>query len=435
MAKGVEDTALYRYTAPGGAQRGGLRPGPLGRLAGRGPRRATPPARERFPRGLLATQTHDTKRSGDVRARIGALSGIPGDWRERVLRWRDLNAPLRARRRAPTPARSTSSTRPSSAPGRSSASASQDYMVKAMREAKVNDRLGRSRRAPRAGGAALLRRALRVRASSSPTSRRFVAETRPARRGGGPRPDAPQAHRPRRPGHLPGRRAVVPVAGGPRQPPPGGLGPSPARSLDGLLAGGRADARDREAVPDPPRARRCAPGAPRRSRAPTARSSAGEARLRLRPRRRGDRGDAHPRRAATASASRVPEDLRGALARRPAATEVELGAEARLGDLAGALPGGPARARLEPQPRSAAVRVAGRRSAPDRPVSRRRIRALALRTPAWAMRWLILSWSVQRVTLPGSGGFGGAGWWWCWRAARRRGPWRGSGGGRRACPG
>ena len=37
--------------------------------------RATPRAARRFPRGLLATQTHDTKRSGDVRARIGALAG------------------------------------------------------------------------------------------------------------------------------------------------------------------------------------------------------------------------------------------------------------------------------------------------------------------------------------------------------------------------
>ncbi len=33
------------------------------------------------------------------------------------------------------------------------------------------------------------------------------------------------------------------------------------------------------------------------------------------------------------------------------------------------------------------------------------MRALALRTPAWAMRWLIRSWAVLRVTLPGSGGF------------------------------
>ena len=35
---------------------------------------------ERFPHNLLVTQTHDTKRSGDVRARIGALSSMPDEW-------------------------------------------------------------------------------------------------------------------------------------------------------------------------------------------------------------------------------------------------------------------------------------------------------------------------------------------------------------------
>jgi (1->4)-alpha-D-glucan 1-alpha-D-glucosylmutase len=49
----------------------------------------------RFPRNLLVTQTHDTKRGGDVRARIGALSVMPEAWREHVLRWREINAPLR----------------------------------------------------------------------------------------------------------------------------------------------------------------------------------------------------------------------------------------------------------------------------------------------------------------------------------------------------
>ena len=45
------------------------------RASGSRSRGSTPrAARERFPRGLLVTQTHDTKRSGDVRARIGALS-------------------------------------------------------------------------------------------------------------------------------------------------------------------------------------------------------------------------------------------------------------------------------------------------------------------------------------------------------------------------
>jgi (1->4)-alpha-D-glucan 1-alpha-D-glucosylmutase len=39
---------------------------------------------------LLASQTHDTKRAGDVRARIGALAGLHEDWAARVRRWRDL---------------------------------------------------------------------------------------------------------------------------------------------------------------------------------------------------------------------------------------------------------------------------------------------------------------------------------------------------------
>jgi (1->4)-alpha-D-glucan 1-alpha-D-glucosylmutase len=93
MAKGLEDTALYRY----------LRLTALNEVGGDPGRWGVPPAEVharnaeragRFPCGLLATQTHDTKRSGDVRARIGALSGMAEAWRERVLRWRAMNAPL-----------------------------------------------------------------------------------------------------------------------------------------------------------------------------------------------------------------------------------------------------------------------------------------------------------------------------------------------------
>jgi (1->4)-alpha-D-glucan 1-alpha-D-glucosylmutase len=40
------------------------------------------------------TQTHDTKRAGDVRARIGALSTMPRAWAERVQRWLDLTESL-----------------------------------------------------------------------------------------------------------------------------------------------------------------------------------------------------------------------------------------------------------------------------------------------------------------------------------------------------
>jgi (1->4)-alpha-D-glucan 1-alpha-D-glucosylmutase len=95
MAKGVEDTALYRYLRLTALNEVGSDPGRWGASPAEVHERNAARGR-RFPRGLLATQTHDTKRSGDVRARIGALSWIPEAWRERALRWRGMNAPLRA---------------------------------------------------------------------------------------------------------------------------------------------------------------------------------------------------------------------------------------------------------------------------------------------------------------------------------------------------
>jgi (1->4)-alpha-D-glucan 1-alpha-D-glucosylmutase len=92
MAKGVEDTAFYRY----------FRLTCLNEVGGN-PARFTLPVAEfhrgnteraaRFPLHLLATQTHDTKRSGDVRARIGVLSELHEEWAERVRRWRALDDP------------------------------------------------------------------------------------------------------------------------------------------------------------------------------------------------------------------------------------------------------------------------------------------------------------------------------------------------------
>jgi (1->4)-alpha-D-glucan 1-alpha-D-glucosylmutase len=95
MAKGVEDTAFYRYVrllalndVGGDPSRWSI--GVDAFHAGN-ERRA-----ERFPHHLLASQTHDTKRSGDVRARLGALAGLADEWVAAVREWRELNAPLRA---------------------------------------------------------------------------------------------------------------------------------------------------------------------------------------------------------------------------------------------------------------------------------------------------------------------------------------------------
>jgi (1->4)-alpha-D-glucan 1-alpha-D-glucosylmutase len=87
MAKGVEDTAFYRYArllalcdVGGDPSRWSIDVATF--HAGNAERA------ERFPRHLLASTTHDTKRSGDVRARLVALAGMAEEWAAAVRRWR-----------------------------------------------------------------------------------------------------------------------------------------------------------------------------------------------------------------------------------------------------------------------------------------------------------------------------------------------------------
>ena len=75
MAKGVEDTAFYRYVRLLALNEVGGDPGRFGLSVDGVPPRERRSAPARFPRTLLAGTTHDTKRSADVRARIGALAG------------------------------------------------------------------------------------------------------------------------------------------------------------------------------------------------------------------------------------------------------------------------------------------------------------------------------------------------------------------------
>ncbi len=91
-AKGVEDTALYLYVpvmsrAEVGAEPNQPLAGAVARLHCSNAHRA-----ERWPMSLLATNTHDTKRSADVRARLDALTELEHDWERAVRRWRRLNA-------------------------------------------------------------------------------------------------------------------------------------------------------------------------------------------------------------------------------------------------------------------------------------------------------------------------------------------------------
>ena len=93
-AKGVEDTAFYRYLRLLALNEVGGDPGRFG-ISVADFHAANLERARRFPAGLLVTQTHDTKRSGDVRARIGALAGMADDWRASVMRWHAMTAALR----------------------------------------------------------------------------------------------------------------------------------------------------------------------------------------------------------------------------------------------------------------------------------------------------------------------------------------------------
>jgi (1->4)-alpha-D-glucan 1-alpha-D-glucosylmutase len=93
MAKGVEDTAFYRYLRLTALNEVGGDPGRFS-LAPDDFHAAAQERLELHPLQLLASQTHDTKRAGDVRARIGALAGMAGEWAEHVRRWRALTGGL-----------------------------------------------------------------------------------------------------------------------------------------------------------------------------------------------------------------------------------------------------------------------------------------------------------------------------------------------------
>ncbi|MBD3219749.1 malto-oligosyltrehalose synthase [bacterium] len=97
MAKGVEDTTFYRD----------LRLVAMNEVGGN-PAHGTTSVEEfhdhcrraadRWPRGMLTTSTHDTKRSEDVRTRLSLLSEMPDTWARAVRSWTRLLEPYRDER-------------------------------------------------------------------------------------------------------------------------------------------------------------------------------------------------------------------------------------------------------------------------------------------------------------------------------------------------
>lgn len=95
MAKGVEDTAFYRWThlvglceVGGAPEQFALTPTDLSAWAAR--------MQVASPLGMTTLSTHDTKRGEDTRSRLGVLSELPREWSQLVDRLRAATAPYRS---------------------------------------------------------------------------------------------------------------------------------------------------------------------------------------------------------------------------------------------------------------------------------------------------------------------------------------------------
>ncbi|MGB8352915.1 MAG: malto-oligosyltrehalose synthase [Chthoniobacteraceae bacterium] len=150
MAKGVEDTAFYIYNRLTALNEVGGEPERFGMAPAVFFERSAARLKE-HPHAMLATTTHDTKRSEDARARLAALSEFPAEWRKSLRRWQSINRRFKRQVEgewAPDANEEylfyetllaawpleplTTETRPAFV------QRMQDYMLKAMKEAKIN---------------------------------------------------------------------------------------------------------------------------------------------------------------------------------------------------------------------------------------------------------------------------------------------------------
>ena len=102
MAKGLEDTAFYIYNRLVALNEVGGEPQHFGIDVAEF-HRTNAHDRRKWPHTMLASSTHDTKRAEDTRARVAALSELPKEWRRALRSWSTLNrkhkAPSRAKAR------------------------------------------------------------------------------------------------------------------------------------------------------------------------------------------------------------------------------------------------------------------------------------------------------------------------------------------------
>ncbi len=90
MAKGLEDTAFYRYNRFLSANEVGSSPAQFGGSIADF-HEFNILRQQKWPLSMCALSTHDTKRGEDVRARLNVISEIPEEFKKTVIEWAELN--------------------------------------------------------------------------------------------------------------------------------------------------------------------------------------------------------------------------------------------------------------------------------------------------------------------------------------------------------
>jgi (1->4)-alpha-D-glucan 1-alpha-D-glucosylmutase len=183
MAKGMEDTAFYVYNRLVSLNEVGGDPRRFGVSIAQF-HHANSDRAKNWPRAMLATSTHDSKRSEDVRARIDVLSELPAEWRMHVARWRRINRSHRRKLNGlEAPSRTDEylvyQTLIGAWPGGTLETAAivefreriERYVLKVVREAKIYSSWLNPNEAYEGACIALVRRML-----TSPTSHRFIED-------------------------------------------------------------------------------------------------------------------------------------------------------------------------------------------------------------------------------------------------------------------
>jgi (1->4)-alpha-D-glucan 1-alpha-D-glucosylmutase len=148
VAKGLEDTALYVYYPLCSLDEVGGDPESSRTISRENFYDFTRKRQVRWPNTINTTETHDTKRSEDLRARLNVLSEIPEEWGAKISEWTTQNASDKQMINGvtvPDPNEEyliyqTLVGMIGTSDPRAVTKRVQDYMLKALREAKVHTR-------------------------------------------------------------------------------------------------------------------------------------------------------------------------------------------------------------------------------------------------------------------------------------------------------